>query len=140
MIFFRRILIVLLLLSLLPIAAVCSEQADLPPVDLDLTGTGGNLLIDQLSEIQFDPASWAGKILRVRGQYYLDQSEDSPRHMLIVSDCATYCSEVGLLMVPAEGAGLLWPEASQEIEVVARVESYQTSWGDRSCLSVLSVR
>ena len=134
-----RLFCSLLFLLCLSCSAACAENAGLPDVTLDLTGTGGALLVDQLTAIRLDPATWTGTVLRVRGQYYAEETEDGLRHMLIVSDCAAHCSEVALLMVSAPEAGEIpWPENNQDLEIVAVAEPYDTAYGPRSRLVVLS--
>ena len=133
----KRFLAVLLLMICCYTAAF-AETASEP--DLDLTVLSGHLLMNTLSEICSDPADYAGWTVRVRGQYYSHASGEEIRHTLIVTDCGTYCSEIGIAMVAAEGAEISWPENNQVMEITAVVEPFETSAGGQSVrLAVVSV-
>lgn len=128
-------LLVLLICALTPAFA----ETGTPEVRLDLTGTSGHILIDRLGEIRNSPDGWDGIVLRVRGEYYAEESENGTRRSLIVTDCLDHCSEIAFQLVPDEGAEIIWPEINREIDIIARVEVYETAYGNRSRLAVCSL-
>ena len=123
-----------LLLMILFCAAVFSEAAE---VDLDLTALSGTLLTDRLAEIRADPETYAGKTLRVRGQYYAMVSGGDVQHSLIVCD-ECHCTEVGITMVAGAETEMVWPENNTRIEITAAVESYVNSAGILTARLVVS--
>ena len=129
----KRFLSVLLLMILFCFT-VFSEAAE---VDLDLTTLSGTLLTDQLAEIRADPETYAGKTLRVRGQYYAMVSGGDVQHSLIVCD-ECHCTEVGITMVAGAETEMVWPENNARIEITAVVESYENSAGIFSARLVVS--
>ena len=129
----KRFLSVLLLMILF-CSAVFSEAAE---VDLDLTALSGTLLTDRLAEIRADPETYAGKTLRVRGQYYAMVSGGNVQHSLIVCD-ECHCTEVGITMVAGAETEMVWPENNTRIEITAAVESYVNSAGILTARLVVS--
>ena len=123
-----------LLLTIFCSAAVFAETAE---VDLDLTGLSGTFLTDRLTEIRSDPETYAGKTLRVRGQYYATESGGSTQHSLIVCD-ECHCTEVGITMVAGAETEMVWPENNTRIEITAAVESYVNSAGILTARLVVS--
>ena len=123
-----------LLLMILFCSAVFSEAAE---VDLDLTALSGTLLTDRLAEIRADPETYAGKTLRVRGQYYAMVSGGNVQHSLIVCD-ECHCTEVGITMVAGAETEMVWPENNTRIEITAAVESYVNSAGILTARLVVS--
>ena len=131
-------LFILLMLLLCILTPVCAENG-LPEVQLDLAGTTGHILIDKLWEIRYAPDTWNGIVLRVRGQYYAEETEEGIRRSLIVTDCLDHCSEIAFQLVPADGPELSWPEINREVEIIAQVAVYETAYGNRSRLAVCDV-
>ena len=129
----KRFLSVLLLTVLLSVV-VFAETAD---VDLDLTRLSGTLLTDRLAGIRADPETYAGKTLRVCGQYYAMESGESIQHSLIVCD-ECHCTEVGITMTGGPEAEILWPENNTRIEITATVEAWINSAGILSARLVVS--
>ncbi len=130
----RRFLSVLLLMVLF-CPAVFSETAE---ADLDLTALSGTLLTDRLAEIRADPKTYAGKTLRVRGQYYAMAAGEDVQHSLIVCD-ECHCTEVGITIVAGAETEMIWPENNTRIEIIATVESYENSAGVLSSRLVVSL-
>ena len=130
----RRFLSVLLLMVLF-CPAVFSETAE---ADLDLTALSGTLLTDRLAEIRADPKTYAGKTLRVRGQYYAMAAGEDVQHSLIVCD-ECHCAEVGITIVAGAETEMIWPENNTRIEIIATVESYENSAGVLSSRLVVSL-
>ena len=118
----------------------CSSFADSLTADLDLTLLDGNLLISKASEIRSNPQTYAGKVIRLRGQYYADSQAPDAYRVLILSECSgNTCVEVGLKLVPSEGIDISWPENNKIIEVTALIESAVSSSGEVfSLLNVLA--
>ena len=123
-----------LFLCLLLSAAVLAESApelpdgSAPVVDLDLTALSGTPLLDRLSEIRANPADWQGQTLRVRGKYYGHSDDSGLRHSLIVCDTCQL-AEIGITMLPAEDADIIFPENNVVVEITARVEPFETAYG-----------
>lgn len=129
------ILLMLLLCALTPVLA----ESGIPEVQLDLADTTGHILIDKLWEIRYAPDTWDGIVLRVRGQYYAEETGEGIRRSLIVTDCLDHCSEIAFQLIPADGPEISWPEINREVEIVARVAVYETAYGNRSRLAVSAV-
>ena len=120
----KRFFSLLILLILCCGTAAFAETAE---TDFDLTALSGTLLTDKLAEIRANPEVYAGKTLRVYGQYYAVESGESLQHSLIVCD-ECHCTEVGITMVGGEDAEIVWPENNTRIEINAAIESYENSF------------
>ena len=128
----------LLMLPLLVLSSVHAESKA-PEIQLDLSDTTGHVLLDRLFEIRYAPENWNGIILRVRGQYYAEETAEGLRHSLIVTDCLDHCSEIAFQLIPSEESEIVWPEINQEVGIVAQIEAYATDYGSRARLVVLSL-
>ena len=106
-----------------------SSFADIPEVDLDLTMLSGNLLTDSIAAIREDPEAYAGRAVRIRGQYYASSAGAEVQRSLIVVCSTSSCVEVGLRLAPAEGTVLTWPEVNSEMEITGTLEIYDTAFG-----------
>lgn len=133
---FMKRLCLMILISVLLMTGSLAEEAS---IDLDLTAFTGNILTDKVSDIRSNPASYDGMTVRIRGQYYAYGTEPDMDRSLIVCENSC-CLEVGMKLLPADGADPVWPENNQVIEIVGTVESYETATGNiASRLRVLSV-
>ena len=121
----KRFLVTLLVASLF-----CGTAfAEIPEVDLDLTVFSGNLLTDSIAAIREDPEAYAGRTVRIRGQYYAASAGTEVQRSLIIVCSTSSCVEVGLRLAPAEGADLTWPQINSEIELTGILETYETAFG-----------
>lgn len=129
----------LILLALFFCTSSCAEDLD---VDYDLTLLSGNILMNAASEIQSSPALYAGKTIRLQGQFYVSVSEDQTRQSIILSECSgNTCREIGMKLVPAEGFDPVWPENNAFIEITASIQEAESAYGTKiPVLHVLSVR
>ena len=118
-----------ILLTAIFISICAVAFAESPEADLDLAVLSGNLLTDRITEIRDDPAAYAGKTVRIRGQYYASSADAEVQRSLIVVCTTSSCVEVGLRLAPAEDTELAWPDINREIEVLGTLETYETAFG-----------
>ena len=120
--------------------AAFSEAAAPGEPDLDLTALSGTVLLNRLAEIQEDPDTYAGLLIRVRGQYYAAADPDGNlRRSLIVCD-SCQCSEIGIQLSTDPESEFSWPEINSSVEILGEAEPYVTPAGIPSVrLSVLRV-
>ncbi len=84
-------------------------------IDLDLTKSSETMLYSEVIDIGTNPDSYAGKIIRVAGQYmnYHDEMSENTYPVVIVLD-ATKCCATGLVFELKEGS---YPRDEEEFTV-----------------------
>lgn len=98
-------------------------------VDLDLTLMGSDMVFATIYQMMNDPASYAGKTVRLRGTYYAAPAENSDKyyHCVIIQDAAACCAQ-GMEFIWEDGSHKYpeeYPEEGAEIEVTGVFETYQ---------------
>jgi len=108
-------------------APSASEAGD---VDVDLTRMSATMVYAQVSQIVYDPESYFGKVIRMRGQSYStrDETTDTTYYAVIIAD-ATACCAQGIEYALAGGD---YPPDDEEVTVVGTFELYEEA-GMRYC-------
>lgn len=96
--------------------------------DVDLTLLDSNMIYAQCYDMVYNPDSYAGKKIRVRGPfaYYLDEETNKEYFAVLISDATACCSQgiefvrLGENVYPDD-----YPEEGEEITVVGTFNSYE---------------
>ncbi|MBQ3578116.1 MAG: hypothetical protein IJK59_06140 [Firmicutes bacterium] len=91
-------------------------------VDVDLAAMSSTLVFAEVQNIMYDPYSYVGKIIRMKGtnQNYRDKDTKVLYHAIVIRD-ATACCAQGIEYQVAEGG---YPKNKDEATVVGEFELY----------------
>ena len=123
-------LVLTVCLCLMCAACAAETAAEQRPVDLDLSLLSGTVVYAEVYNIMYDPQSYLGKVIRIRGLYsvFEEPSTGVVYHACVIPD-ATACCMQGMEFVPP--AGGLPAEEGETVNVTGRLAIYQeggVSW------------
>ena len=109
--------------------ALTTETAapkDLPPVDYDLTQMNQTMMYAQVYDMIYNPESYLGKSVRIRGPFnaYTDEETGGEHRAVLIRD-ATACCTQGIEFEPADPDAVM-PAIDAEMTVSGVFDTYRT--------------